>query len=86
MLLKEIVFSIVFDQTIAMVLTAIIFPKLTVTLLIGITTFTLPAIAFFSGAGIMVYLLSITVSSNIGGEGPAFFGIIGIMFVLPLLL
>lgn len=86
MLLREIFFLLILTQTIVMVTIAIIFPRLTVTSLIGITTFTLPALTCVGGAGLMVYFLSLPHSANDGGDGPAFFGIIGIMLGIPLLL
>jgi hypothetical protein len=86
MLLTEILFLLILTQTIITIIIAIIFPKLTVTSLIGITTFTLPALTCVGGAGLMVYFLSLLHSSNNGGDGPAFFGMIAITLGLPLLL
>jgi hypothetical protein len=55
-----------------------------------IAAFSLPAIAFSGGSALLIYFLAYVKSLPPGtqhsGEGPAFFGILAIMFVLPVLL
>ena len=55
-----------------------------------IGAFLLPAICFVAGMALLIYFLAYTYSlspgSQNGGDGPAFFVIIGIAFLLPVLL
>lgn len=49
-----------------------------------VATLTLPLVAFLSGAGFLVYFLRATQDANVGGEGPAFFGVLVILIALPI--
>lgn len=62
------------------------FRRLAKGVIFWIAALLLPGAAFIGGSSLMIYFLNMTPSSNNGGDGPAFFGIIFITFFLPPLL
>jgi len=54
--------------------------------LVWISASTLPSLVFTGGAAYMCYFLTLPPDPSDGGNGPAFFGILGVMTILPIVL
>lgn len=61
----------------------LIFRALAKMVIFWIAALLLPAAAFIIGSGLMIYFANLTFSPSDGGDGPAFFGIVFIAFLLP---
>lgn len=86
MLLIVGILTIVAVPTILTLIVSAFLKKLSEIALFCIATFMLPTVAFIAGAALMVWFQTLTLDPGDGGNGPAFFGVLFVMVLLPLLL
>ena len=81
--MPQILPQILFVSVIAAVIIAIVFPRLDNTALCTISGMLLSLPCFGVGVAFMIYFMNLPKDPSDGGEGPAFFGILVLMTIIP---